>query len=240
MTNSKACTKCGQIKPFEAFSMHGAKRRATCKNCDVESNKIYRANNRDKVNTAKREWANKNKAKKAIADRQYREANSEKIAKKNKAWRERNADYVKQQAKKRRNKNKDQKALADKIWASNNKDKVNANSRRWRASNPEKAKQVGRKSRLANPLIQRNKTARRRSLLRSNGTYLVSKIEILRLLRKGCFYCGANAEHIDHIVPISRGGRHSVGNLTGACKSCNLSKGAKFITEWKKLKNESR
>jgi 5-methylcytosine-specific restriction endonuclease McrA len=52
-------------------------------------------------------------------------------------------------------------------------------------------------------------------------------------MRQPCIYCGAKAEHLDHIIPISRGGLHKVGNLAPSCAKCNLSKSAKFVTEWR-------
>ena len=43
-----------------------------------------------------------------------------------------------------------------------------------------------------------------------------------------CHYCGgkfsAAALTMDHIVPISRGGKSTRGNLVPACKSCNSNK----------------
>jgi 5-methylcytosine-specific restriction endonuclease McrA len=246
MTNSKACSKCGQIKSIDDFSRHnGSKasksgRRSTCKACDVEANRLYRSKNKDAVNAARRKWAAENKDKKAVADKKYREANKEQIADRTKIWRSQNQEELSAKSAAYRAKNKDKKALTDKLWALNNKDKVNANSRRWRQNNPEKAREVAKQSRARNLETQRNKTARRRALAQSNGSFLVTKLEILAMLRAGCFYCGALAEHIDHIIPISRGGRHSIGNLTGACASCNLSKGSKFITEWKKGKWTSK
>lgn len=49
-----------------------------------------------------------------------------------------------------------------------------------------------------------------------------------------CAYCGSDRGpfHLDHIMPWSRGGDHRPDNLTVACASCNLSKGAKTIAEW--------
>jgi 5-methylcytosine-specific restriction endonuclease McrA len=45
-----------------------------------------------------------------------------------------------------------------------------------------------------------------------------------------CGICGAAVTsdfHIDHIIPISRGGTHTLGNVQLAHPKCNLSKGAK-------------
>jgi 5-methylcytosine-specific restriction endonuclease McrA len=49
----------------------------------------------------------------------------------------------------------------------------------------------------------------------------------LVLRRDPCSYCGGSSEHIDHIVPIARGGDGRWDNLTAACANCNFSKSAK-------------
>jgi len=45
-----------------------------------------------------------------------------------------------------------------------------------------------------------------------------------------CTYCGASGNdtelEIDHIIPVSKGGSNHISNLTTACKSCNMKKGA--------------
>jgi len=41
-----------------------------------------------------------------------------------------------------------------------------------------------------------------------------------------CRYCGAPANHADHIVPVARGGATHESNLAAACQTCNLGKGA--------------
>jgi 5-methylcytosine-specific restriction endonuclease McrA len=39
-----------------------------------------------------------------------------------------------------------------------------------------------------------------------------------------CAYCDNKAETVDHVIPISRGGRTEEGNLVPSCKSCNSKK----------------
>lgn len=48
-----------------------------------------------------------------------------------------------------------------------------------------------------------------------------------------CVYCGSSDNlEADHIVPLSKGGRSTLDNLSAACKSCNSSKGARLVEEW--------
>lgn len=57
-----------------------------------------------------------------------------------------------------------------------------------------------------------------------------------------CKYCGKllidEKFHIDHMLPVSRGGHTEESNLVAACVECNLSKGAKTAEEFmsRKLK----
>lgn len=61
-----------------------------------------------------------------------------------------------------------------------------------------------------------------------------------------CKYCrsamskgeGPYEATIDHVVPISRGGRNSRDNVVLACRSCNQAKGAMSVEEFRKLQSE--
>jgi len=46
--------------------------------------------------------------------------------------------------------------------------------------------------------------------------------------------------HIDHIIPISRGGKTELNNLVVACGSCNENKRAKTPKEWEKVKLKNK
>jgi 5-methylcytosine-specific restriction endonuclease McrA len=66
-------------------------------------------------------------------------------------------------------------------------------------------------------------------------------ISLLARFRGMCAYCGIKkAAHKDHVIPISRGGRDSIGNILPACSPCNLTKGGRLITEWKHGKKYAR
>lgn len=50
-----------------------------------------------------------------------------------------------------------------------------------------------------------------------------------------CVYCGSRERlSIDHVVPLTKGGTNDFSNLVTACISCNSSKGAKTVDEWRK------
>ena len=54
----------------------------------------------------------------------------------------------------------------------------------------------------------------------------------------GCAYCGAADGPLqkDTMLPISRGGRYTVGNVVPACRSCNASKCNAELTGWMRRK----
>jgi len=238
----KICSKCKVPKELSQFAAHRSAKasksgiRATCKSCDVEYNRIYRQKNREKVNATKRKWASKNKDKISNYDKGYREKNREKLILHSKQWYAANKDILSAKAKIYRVKNRDKKAAIDKKWAAANRDKTRASSKRWRERNPEKAKLVRQNNEAKNPFRARLKQQKRRQRIKENGLFLVTQQDAKKLLSGSCFYCHKPSEHIDHVVPVARGGSHSIGNLVGACKKCNQSKGSKFITEWNKVR----
>lgn len=51
-----------------------------------------------------------------------------------------------------------------------------------------------------------------------------------------CAYCGEKRPLTqEHVIPLARGGRHSIGNILPACLTCNSSKGKKLLVEWRNL-----
>lgn len=89
----------------------------------------------------------------------------------------------------------------------------------------------------ANPHVGQATKRRRRARLADAGMFQFTSKDWLRVQRRfggRCAYCGKDARlTMDHVVPIIRGGTHSVGNIVPACMSCNTHKQGRFITEWK-------
>jgi 5-methylcytosine-specific restriction endonuclease McrA len=46
-----------------------------------------------------------------------------------------------------------------------------------------------------------------------------------------CVYCGGVATSVDHVVPRSRGGKHSWDNVVAACRRCNHVKADRHLAE---------
>lgn len=100
---------------------------------------------------------------------------------------------------------------------------------RWR--------EKSRLRRLNNPEAERAKTHRYRARKRNaKGSYTAQDIHLIREnQRNKCWWCGKSLEggyHIDHRIPLARGGSNDPSNLVLTCAPCNLSKQDKLPSEW--------
>ena len=84
-------------------------------------------------------------------------------------------------------------------------------------------------------LIKANANHKRRAVIKGGS---VSTEELQQLIDDNtkCFYCGCvvtdDNRHIDHFIPLSKGGLHDLHNLVVACATCNLKKGTKMPEEF--------
>ena len=120
-----------------------------------------------------------------------------------------------------------------------NAEHIKEKSSKWKKDNPEKVKEIRKLNRQKNlqkiRLRSKNKEGRRRSRKRNNGEFLILNKELKKIYLSPCVVCKSTEKiAADHIIPIAKGGRHSIGNLQPLCKKCNSSKGQKFMSEWKR------
>jgi len=87
---------------------------------------------------------------------------------------------------------------------------------------------------LRRRLKNQRKWAKRKG---AKGRIRPDDIEWLKSAQKGrCFYCcdrfGADGFHIDHFVPLARGGSNERDNLRLACAECNIAKSDRPAAEF--------
>ncbi len=157
----------------------------------------------------------------------YRAKHRDKINARNRQWRADNPERAKEVWRKSR-------AKHPCTWAERNPEKHRARSLRWSRANKEK--HIGYTLRWAknNPAKARAISALRRArIAKAPGLCSDEQLEA-RLAFYGyrCAYCGGPFEHVDHVIPLSKGGSNWPANLRPACKKCNLSKRAKRLKEW--------
>ncbi|HBJ73472.1 MAG TPA: hypothetical protein DDY88_07170 [Actinobacteria bacterium] len=119
--------------------------------------------------------------------------------------------------------NREQFREAVRVSALKHADRVAA----WRAANAERITELGREA-----------SWKYKARKRANGIFVVTDKDLRRLLQSPCIGCGTTESIVpDHCIPISRGGRTSIGNLIPLCKTCNNRKRSRFLFEWKQIMN---
>lgn len=105
----------------------------------------------------------------------------------------------------------------------------------------EEMRAINRKWAKANPEMIRERDLRRRAIQASvtlGDTRLISQWmkEIKRQVFARCHWCGTKVPgrkvHFDHVLPMSKGGAHSISNLCVSCPECNLSKQDRALADW--------
>jgi 5-methylcytosine-specific restriction endonuclease McrA len=158
--------------------------------------------------------AERDKARDAQRYKVYYHNNIDKVRLKCASYRANNAGRLRAYEKKRYLENKDTLNAKSKMWRDANKDRRSVGQREWRKSNPEKWR-----------VAWQNAKARRKG---AEGSYTLADIKkIIDGQKCKCVYCRKSIEkdrHVDHIIPLSRGGTNYPSNLQILCKRCNLSK----------------
>jgi len=146
-------------------------------------------------------WYKNNPEKAKAKDANWYKNNPEKVKAKNAKWRKNNLE----------------KARANSSdWRRDNPEKVKINNYNWHKNNPEKCKLHGVKRRA-------------RKLGSTNGYMPEWTERVLFGMQEGkCLYCRIDLNlsgiHLEHMVPLSRGGNHNIMNLCLSCPLCNLRK----------------
>jgi 5-methylcytosine-specific restriction endonuclease McrA len=132
-------------------------------------------------------------------------------------------------------------------WAAAHPEENRARARAWYAAHPDRARQARRQWVAANREVVRRlgrlgEHKRRAAISGSrHARYTETDLTLIYCSQAGlCLYCGVSIErrptlrgtHLDHMVPLSRGGSDAAYNIAFACASCNKRKFTKTAEEF--------
>lgn len=222
---TKRCNSCGNEKPFDAFYNDASKKdghSSFCRDCRKKSSRAYYADNKDTVK---------------VQQKQYRASHKAQICAQKRRWRDANLDYARSKSREWNRNHKERRYQTFVQWREKNRKHLRDYARSWRDLNREAYISYQRAYRKQNPHIILNAVNKRRAKI---GKFAdLTKHEWFNLMVQyewRCFYCSRvltdKTRTVDHIIPISRGGRHHMANLIPCCRDCNRKKNARIYPVW--------
>lgn len=211
-SSQKYCPDCRDVVRLESARERARQRRLEFPEKVKQEDRRKYIKNRDRIRARTAKW--------------YRE-HLDQARKNRKEWKQRNIDKVRELDRKRRETNKDCFNARNRRWHTKNRDRINDLKRKTRAENPDGFRAQARE--WAN--------RRRARKLNAEGSHTFDDfLFICEEMDWRCAYCGKKCTlgtiTEDHVIPLSRGGSDDISNITPACRTCNLSKGAKMPEEF--------
>ena len=207
---TKICTKCNTEKELTEFgnlSTTKDGKQFRCKECrNLSARESTQRADSNHKEVLKKSYQ-KHKEKRIKEKAEYRESNRKLLADKQK-------EYYRE--------NKEECIEYQKKYRAYNKERIRDYWKMYRATEQGKT-------------VKRNSNHKRRTLTK-NGDVTVQQLKELYLTAKNCYWCNTklnkNNTHLDHLMPLSKGGEHTLSNLVISCRKCNLSKNAKDPIEF--------
>ena len=138
---------------------------------------------------------------------------------------------------------REQSKLYDKRYREKNKEAIALRNRAYNENNKSKIKKIRKKWLEKNPNIGREYIARRKARLRGAKVEKYTTEQVLTTYGTDCYLCNKpidlkaprrvgkkgwqHALHIDHVIPLSKGGDDILSNVRPAHGLCNMRKHAK-------------
>lgn len=183
-----------------------------------EANARYNAKHPKAAVIATQKWRAKNLAKVKAYAKRYRREHPEKIAETKKRWYSQNPDKRRAMCRAYRAKNPEKCLAAQRRYQKANREKVRQWARECYARNPENAKRLARERRAKIKAMQQglSRGLTTRLIVKQLGQCAICKCDL-----------AVSGYHLDHIIPLAKGGVHKDENIQLLCPTCNHSKGAR-------------
>ena len=122
--------------------------------------------------------------------------------------------------------NPEKKKAAGAIFRQRHRSSETQRQYAWRAKNPEVHKATQRRYMQRHPEKNLQWLSNRRARKLAAPGYATAEQIIARVEYYGrrCYMCGGPYEHLDHVIPIARGGSNWPANLRPSCAPCNMRK----------------
>ena len=218
----KICTVCSGEFPAtpEYFYRQKDKLDPRCKTCRIKTKKKYNSY----AKTYRKEYYNKNKNTVLKNCKKYRDEHKGVKKKYNKEYGVKNKERISSVARKYHKENRDIIIIKRKKYNSENKDKIAANNRNRRA-----------RIRLSGDRITSTEWADK--ILEYDGKCAYCDV-VLEENPPNVF--NPNGITQDHVIPVSKGGKHLIDNVVPCCRLCNNRKNNKSGDEFNKWLKENR
>lgn len=226
----RVCTKCGQCKPADLTHFrYEAKTRlgltSICRECERENRRARRAADPGydkRYYEANKDWL---LPKMNERKRERRKNNPGEVLEVQRKWRDENRDKYRQYQRAYYARNPEKECERIRLYYERNPDKkrkLNEKREQWRRDNREKARAIVRKRRA----IKHN----------AEGHHTAEDVERQKAGQKGrCWWCNCKLTgqdyHVDHRIPLSRGGDDGPDNIVVTCRECNQKKNSKMPWE---------
>lgn len=213
----KICTKCDAMKPLDAFLPDRRARdgrTSACRVCRALSSRRWRDADPERYRDARRRTYVKHRDALLSHNRMWRIAHRDRLL----AYDRRRAEARKA-------------SHQDRMQNTEYRQYRQQSSRRWRVLNPEKCRVYNRRYASAHPGFTANNNARRRArIMRAPVIERIDRLEVAERDNWTCHICGQVIKRselsMDHLVPLSLGGEHSMRNIAAAHRRCNSRRGA--------------
>lgn len=138
--------------------------------------------------------------------------------------------------------NRDKRRLRAQAYYLKNKERILARGRAYYQANKEQHDQWSKDYAKRRPDVMHKVRLKRRLRIQTTIESEQAISSFILLIRTSrwvyCYYCdkriSGKKAHIEHMVPLVRGGRHAPDNLCASCGSCNSRKSTKLISEWRR------
>jgi len=259
--DDKHCPKCKEWFPRTQEFWNKNRSRSDgyqsyCKQCDSAISRNYRKENAEKVKERIYRYIKENPEKVKERQRRYYQKNLERIKKYHKDYHEKNRERERESNRKRNQERKEQykqsakerhlahpekKREYQKRYYDRHHDKESERKILYRQQNNEQMRAKEQQRYKENPIPRLRSYHKRKALKKgSNGSYTKAELQAQFESQQGrCYHCGkwlvlGNGRfcHVDHWIPLSKGGSNNIENIRLLCPHCNLSKNDKLPCEW--------